>query len=110
MTLILVNLQAINNFLNPYHSEMNAPTQKINLAEYYYSFLKNISKQSKIDLVLMLVNSLKEEAPTQPVDEESAMKAFFEAFRTDLIGEELLTTISDLKKNSEKTTSHPSSF
>lgn len=69
------------------------PSKKINLADYYYSFLKSLSKDSKLDLIVKLANSLKDETAEENTSEES----LFEALQSNEIAEDVIAELKALK-------------
>lgn len=76
---------------------METSTQNVNLADYYYGFLKRLSKESKIDLIERLVQSLKEEETEHDIPEIASVEAFFEAFKSDVTATQILEEIRALK-------------
>lgn len=76
---------------------MSIPSKSVNLTEYYYGFLRKLSKESRIDLIERLVRSLKEEEQECADDENLSVEAFFEAFAADITAEEILKEIRALK-------------
>jgi hypothetical protein len=76
---------------------MKTSTSSVNLADYYYGFLKNLSKKSKIDLIERLVQSLREEESESESNDIISVEAFFEAFKSDVTAEEILAEIKALK-------------
>ncbi len=68
-------------------------TNKINLADYYYSFLKDLSKESKIDLIIKLASSLKAESK----GENSSSETLFEALQSDEIAATVIAELKALK-------------
>lgn len=76
---------------------MSTSSVNVNLSDYYYSFLKKLSKESKIDLIEKLARSLKEEEGDTD-DEIVTVEAFFEAFKTDVTAQEILSEIKALKE------------
>ena len=76
---------------------MKTSTPNINLADYYYGFLKKLSKESKIALIEKLAQSLKEDAPEDDTDEIISVESFFETFSADVTAADILEEIRALK-------------
>lgn len=76
---------------------MKTISSNVNLSDYYYGFLKTLSKESKIALIERLAQSLREDEPQEPENEINSVEAFFEAFKDDLTAQEILTEIRALK-------------
>lgn len=76
---------------------MKTSTSNVNLADYYYGFLKKLSKESKIALIEKLAQSLKEDAPEDNTDEIISVESFFEAFNADVTAADILSEIKALK-------------
>ena len=74
---------------------MDTPT-KIDLAEYYYGFLKNLSRESKLDLIIRLTQSLKEENSDETSPE--ADQSLFEAAQSEQIAEDVMIELRALRK------------
>ena len=82
---------------------MKTSTPSVNLADYYYGFLKNLSKKSKIDLIERLVQSLREDESEHETNDIVSVEAFFEAFKSDVTAAEILAEIRSFKnKKSER--------
>ncbi|MEO6683663.1 MAG: hypothetical protein ABIN48_12650 [Ginsengibacter sp.] len=77
---------------------MKTTSSNVNLADYYYGFLKKLSKESKIDLIERLVQSLKEDSPDSEHDEIISLESFFETFASDVTAADILSEIKALKK------------
>ena len=76
---------------------MKTSTSNVNLADYYYGFLKKLSKESKIALIEKLAQSLREDAPEDTGDEIISVESFFEAFNNDVTAMDILSEIKALK-------------
>ena len=76
---------------------MKTSTSNVNLADYYYGFLKKLSKESKIALIERLAKSLREDAPEDTTEEIISLESFFEAFDSDLTAANILSEIRALK-------------
>ena len=74
---------------------MDTPT-KIDLAEYYYGFLKNLSRESKLDLIIRLAQSLKEDNSDDTSPE--ADQSLFEAAQSEQIAEDVIVELRALRK------------
>ena len=80
----------------------DASTRKINLADYYYGFVKDLSKQSKIDLILKLVSSLKEEGGQAEAEEKDALKNLPENYDSIFTPEDIIAEIKAFKEARKK--------
>lgn len=69
-----------------------------NLSDYYYSFLRKLSKESKIDLIAKLAKSLNEDEEESGEDDIVTVESFFEAFKSDITAQEILQEIKALKE------------
>ncbi len=76
---------------------MKTSTPSVNLAEYYYGFLKSLSKKSKIDLIERLVQSLRDDESENESNDIVSVESFFEAFKSDVTAAEILSEIRALK-------------
>ena len=76
---------------------MKTSIPSVNLADYYYGFLKNLSKKSKIDLIERLVQSLREDGSTSETNDIISVESFFEAFKSDITAAEILAEIKAFK-------------
>lgn len=76
---------------------MSTTSKTVNLSDYYYSFLKRLSRESKMDLIVKLAQSLHEDAPVEAA-QTLTLEDFFEAFQSDTTAEEILREIQALKK------------
>jgi hypothetical protein len=74
---------------------MDAPT-KIDLAESYYGFLKNLSRESKLDLIVRLAQSLKEDNSDETSPEVD--QSLFEAAQSEQIAEDVMIELRALRK------------
>jgi hypothetical protein len=74
---------------------MDTPT-KIDLAEYYYGFLKNLSRESKLDLIVRLAQSLKEDNSDETSPEVD--QSLFEAAQSEQIAEDVMIELRALRK------------
>ncbi len=77
---------------------MKTNTSSVNLADYYYGFLKSLSKKSKIDLIERLVQSLREDQSEPESNDIISVESFFEAFKSDVTAAEILAEIKALKE------------
>lgn len=74
---------------------MNTPA-KIDLAEYYYGFLKNLTKESKLQLIIRLAQSLTEENSDGKVP--ASDQFLFEAAQSEQIAEDVMVELRALRK------------
>lgn len=65
-------------------------TPKVNLADYYFEFLKNLNSESKLDLISKLSQSLKEKE-TSP---EITLESLFGAYKSEETAEEIIAGLS----------------
>ena len=70
---------------------MISSSQHINLADYYFDFLKNLNAESKLDLISKSSQFLKEKNTIQ----ETSLQSLFGAYQSDKTAEEI---IADLRK------------
>lgn len=68
---------------------MNASSQKIGLADYYFRFLKNLNANSKLDLISQLSQSLKKEDK----DVEPSLQSLFGAYQSEETADELIAEL-----------------
>ena len=76
---------------------MKTSSSNVNLADYYYGFLKKLSKESKVALIERLAQSLREDAPEDNSDEIISVESFFESFHADVTAADILSEIRALK-------------
>jgi hypothetical protein len=74
---------------------MDTPT-KIDLAEYYYGFLKNLSRESKLDLIIRLTRSLKEGNSEDSF--AASDQSLFEAAQSEQVAEDVMVELRALRK------------
>lgn len=73
---------------------MDTPT-KTDLAEYYYGFLKNLTRESKLQLIIRLAQSLTEE---NFADQGAAPdQSLFEVSQSEQIAEEVMVELRALR-------------
>jgi hypothetical protein len=63
--------------------------QNISIADYYFSFLKNLNSNSKLDLISQLSQSLKETDKSK----EASLQSLFGAYKSDETAEEIIAEI-----------------
>ncbi len=68
---------------------MDRSQQNISLADYYFGFLKNLSSDSKLDLISKLSQSLKQ---NEKIDNVS-LQSLFGAYRSEETAEEIISAI-----------------
>ncbi|MEO7313734.1 MAG: hypothetical protein ABIW47_01005 [Ginsengibacter sp.] len=76
---------------------MKTSIPSLNLADYYYGFLKKLSTKSKIDLIERLVQSLREDGSEAETNDIVSVESFFEAFKSDVTAAEILAEIRAFK-------------
>ena len=70
---------------------MNASSQNINLADYYFGFLKNLNPNSKLDLISKLSQSLKNENEIA----DTSLQSLFVADKSDDTSDEIIAEIKN---------------
>jgi hypothetical protein len=65
---------------------MNLSSQYINLADYYFEFLKNLNPDSKLDLISKLSQSLKQRGEATEV----SLQSLFGAYKSDETADEII--------------------
>lgn len=74
---------------------MDTP-KRIGLAEYYYGFLKHLSQENKLDLIIKLTQSLKEENLDHSTPPPG--HSLFEAVQSEQIAEDVMIELRALRK------------
>lgn len=67
----------------------NSSIQHINLADYYFGFLKNLNPNSKLDLISKLSQSLKEKDDTS----DTSLQSLFGAYKSEETPDEIIAEI-----------------
>ena len=80
---------------------MNLSSQNISLADYYFSFLKNLNQESKLDLISKLSQSLK----ASENKEDTSLQSLFGAYESDETAEEIITELRASRIFNRKTES-----
>lgn len=81
---------------------MNASSQNINLVDYYFSFLKNLKHDSKLDLITKLSESLK---TGEEIEQEISLQSLFGAYKSDETAEEIIAELRASRTFNRKTES-----
>lgn len=68
---------------------MISSAQNINVADFYYDFLKNLNSASKLELISKLSLSMKE---TQPIP-ETPLQSLFGAYKSDETADEIIAEL-----------------
>lgn len=68
---------------------MNLSQQQISLADYYFGFLKNLNSESKLDLILKLSQSLKQNEEADDI----SLQSLFGAYKSEETAEEINSSI-----------------
>jgi flagellar motor switch protein FliG len=68
---------------------MNTGTQNINLVDYYFSLLKNLKPDNKLDLIAKLSESLK----AQEEKGDETLESLFGAYHADETAEEIIASL-----------------
>src|SRR5690349_13791790 len=69
--------------------EMEGASSNINLADYYFQFLRNLSVESKLDLISKLSQSLKRISE----NEHTSLESLFGAYKSDETAEEIIDSL-----------------
>ena len=72
--------------------QMNSTSRNINIADFFYEFLKNLKHDSKLDLISKLSESLK----MSEQKEDTSLQALFGAYKSDETAEQI---IADLRSS-----------
>ena len=68
---------------------MNPSSQPIDLADYYFEFLKNLNPNSKLDLIAKLSQSLK----NKDENKDNSLQSLFGAYQLEETAEEMIAGI-----------------
>ena len=68
---------------------MNPSSQPIDLADYYFRFLKNLNPNSKLDLIAKLSQSLK----NKDENKDNSLQSLFGAYQSEETAEEMIAGI-----------------
>jgi hypothetical protein len=68
---------------------MNTSAQAINLADYYFSFLKNLNADSKLDLISKLSQSLKNNDTVS----ETSLQSLFGAYKSEETADQIIAEL-----------------
>ncbi len=68
---------------------MNASSQNINIADYYFGFLKNLNQNSKLDLISKLSQSLKKDEDFV----DTSLQSLFGAYESEETADEIIKEI-----------------
>ncbi len=68
---------------------MNTASQNINLADYYFGFLKNLNPNSKLDLISKLSQSLKNKDQVA----DTSLQSLFGAYKSEETADEMIAEI-----------------
>ncbi len=79
---------------------MNPSSQNINLVDYYFSFLKNLKHDSKLDLITKLSESLK---TGEEIEQEISLQSLFGAYKSDETAEEIIAELRASRTFNRKT-------
>ena len=72
---------------------MNASSQNINLADYYFVLLKNLNADSKLDLISKLSQSLRKDDELPDI----SLQSLFGAYHSEETAEEIIAAIKTSK-------------
>jgi tRNA A-37 threonylcarbamoyl transferase component Bud32 len=78
---------------------MNGANQNMSLTDYYFSLLKNLQPDSKLDLISKLSESLK----SQEKKEDVTLESLFGAYQSDETAEEIIASIKSSRTFNRKT-------
>ena len=68
---------------------MNPSFKHINLADYYFGFLKNLNQNSKLDLISKLSQSLKNDEQVS----DTSLQSLFGAYKSEETAEEIIAEL-----------------
>ncbi|MBA4139703.1 MAG: hypothetical protein H0X70_04230 [Segetibacter sp.] len=68
---------------------MNTTAQHKSLADYYFSFLKNLNADSKLDLISKLSQSLKNDDAVS----ETSLQSLFGAYKSEETADEIIAEL-----------------
>ena len=68
---------------------MTTSAQHISVADYYFSFLKNLNPDSKLDLISKLSQSLKNNDTVS----ETSLQSIFGAYKSEETADEIITEL-----------------
>ena len=68
---------------------MNSLAQHINLANYYFEFLKNLNPNSKLDLISKLSQSLKNSSDVS----DTSLQSLFGAYKSEETADEIIAEL-----------------
>lgn len=68
---------------------MDTSAQNINIADYYFGFLKNLNQNSKLDLISKLSQSLKNESNIP----DTSLQSLFGAYKSEDTADEMIMEI-----------------
>ena len=74
-------------------------SQNINIADYYFGFLKNLKHDSKLDLITKLSESLK----MSEKKENSSLKSLFGTWQSEETAEEIISELRSSRTFDRKT-------
>jgi hypothetical protein len=81
---------------------MNATSQNIKLVDYYFSFLKNLKHDSKLELITKLSESLK---TGEEIEQDTTLQSLFGAYKSDETAEEIIAGLRASRIFNRKTES-----
>ena len=73
-------------------------TSGVNIADYYFGFLKNLKHDSKLDLITKLSESLKIKEEVNEV----SMQSLFGSFKSEQSADEIIEDIRSSRHNNRK--------
>ena len=68
---------------------MNSTSPNVNIADYYFAFLKNLKHDSKLDLITKLSESLK----MKEKKEDISLQSLFGAYKSDETAEQIIAEL-----------------
>ena len=68
---------------------MNIPSQNIDVADYYFGFLKNLNSNSKLDLISKLSQSLKNNGDVS----DTSLQSLFGAYKSEETADKMIAEI-----------------
>ncbi|RLD50683.1 MAG: hypothetical protein DRJ05_19330 [Bacteroidetes bacterium] len=75
-------------------------TSDVNIADNFFGMIRNLSAETRLDLISRITESLKE--PAQKKDYQDSWKSLFGAFESEQSAEEIINDLRDSRRTSRK--------
>ena len=75
-------------------------TSNVNIADNFFGMIRNLSAETRLDLISRITESLKE--PAQKKDYQDSWKSLFGAFESEQSAEEIINDLRDSRRTSRK--------